>query len=247
MSSSLAPILVLSLCGLLGCQYGLLGKRTSECHCPTDIRQTIPGYPGEDAIFHCPCGPSHDYFGYKPTCWGIWPSPGREWREQYCGPLAPDWSAGEVSAEGSGQPLDAVPGSTFRGWHHTPEYCPPGIPLLEPVPANQPGSPEPLPERINGSAAGESGDAAEVGDAGEADADASAPAPEEASGSAPWLGGAEVPQEANRPAQVEPAAFQRTRSGRLPRAADVAAPQFAPASYYELRPAQPKNTLRILP
>lgn len=78
---------------LSGChQFGYLVKRESELNCPTDIRQTVPWCAGEDAIFRCPCGPSHDFYGHKPTCWGIWPAPGAQWRDAYCGPLQRDYA-----------------------------------------------------------------------------------------------------------------------------------------------------------
>ncbi len=71
-----------------GCkQRGFLAKREAEKSCPTDIRKTIPWCAGEDAIFHCPCKPSAEFYGYKPTCWGIWPTSGAEWRDVHCGNL----------------------------------------------------------------------------------------------------------------------------------------------------------------
>lgn len=80
--------LALAMCSALlanGCHHGLLQKRQSEMNCPTDIRKTIPWCAGEDAIFRCPCGPSSNFYGHKPTCWGYWPAPGAEWRDSYCG------------------------------------------------------------------------------------------------------------------------------------------------------------------
>jgi hypothetical protein len=71
-----------------GCRpHGLLVKRESELSCPTDIRQMVPWCAGEDAIFHCPCGPSREFYGHKPTCWGAWPASGSEWRNAYCGDM----------------------------------------------------------------------------------------------------------------------------------------------------------------
>lgn len=72
---------------LVGCQnYCLFAKRESEQNCPTDVRQMVPWCAGEDAIFHCPCRPNCEFYGYKPTCWGVWPAPGAAWRDAYCGP-----------------------------------------------------------------------------------------------------------------------------------------------------------------
>ena len=72
---------------LVGCRpCGVLVKRESEMSCPTDIRQTVPWCAGEDAIFHCPCGPEASFYGYKPTCWSAWPASGAQWRDQGCGP-----------------------------------------------------------------------------------------------------------------------------------------------------------------
>ena len=79
-------ILVLVLVASGCCPCGCLVKRDEELSCPTDIRQTVPWCVGEDAIFHCPCGPDRSYYGYKPTCWGIWPTAATEWRDSRCGP-----------------------------------------------------------------------------------------------------------------------------------------------------------------
>ena len=70
---------------LSGCHLGILGKRNSELCCPTDIRKTHVWPYGEDAIFDTPCGPDHEYFGHKPTCWRDWPSSGADWRDGTCG------------------------------------------------------------------------------------------------------------------------------------------------------------------
>lgn len=78
-------LLAALLISLIGCHHGILTKRESELNCPTDIRRTVPWCAGEDAIFHCPCGPSRVFYGHKPTCWGIWPAPGSAWRDSYCG------------------------------------------------------------------------------------------------------------------------------------------------------------------
>lgn len=69
-----------------GCRhYGLLVKREAEKSCPTDIRRTVPWCAGEDAIFKCPCEPSTQFYGYRPTCWRTWPSSASAWRDMYCG------------------------------------------------------------------------------------------------------------------------------------------------------------------
>lgn len=73
-----------------GCHsFGPLVKRDSEENCPTDIRKTVPWCAGEDAIFQCPCGPSEDYYGHKPTCWRTWPGPTTVWRDSYCAGACP--------------------------------------------------------------------------------------------------------------------------------------------------------------
>jgi hypothetical protein len=77
--------LVVWVLGLSGCCC-CMAKRQSELNCPTDIRQTVPWCAGEDAIFHCPCGPEHQFYGYKPTCWSVWPADAAQWRDAGCGP-----------------------------------------------------------------------------------------------------------------------------------------------------------------
>ncbi|MEX2317465.1 MAG: hypothetical protein WD669_09965 [Pirellulales bacterium] len=81
---------ILSLIFLLvatsGCRWFCCGKRASELECPTDIRQTQCWCMGEDAIFHCPCGPDSEFYGYQPTCWRNWPAAGAEWRDMHCPP-----------------------------------------------------------------------------------------------------------------------------------------------------------------
>lgn len=79
------------LLGLSGCcAGGCLAKRESELNCPTDIRQTVPWCAGEDAIFHCPCGPNPNFYGYKPTCWSAWPADAAQWRDSQCSPQMND-------------------------------------------------------------------------------------------------------------------------------------------------------------
>lgn len=83
--SSYHVSLTLLLAGLTGCHsFGPLKKRESELNCPTDIRQTVPWCAGEDAIFRCPCGPTSDFYGHKPTCWRTWPAPAAVWRDAHC-------------------------------------------------------------------------------------------------------------------------------------------------------------------
>ena len=83
--------MLICLLGISGCcPCGCLVKRQSEMNCPTDIRQTVPWCAGEDAIFHCPCGPDNSFYGYKPTCWSVWPAPGAEWRDAQCSPQLTD-------------------------------------------------------------------------------------------------------------------------------------------------------------
>ena len=91
MPATLFRCLVLTLLLAGGChRYGMLVKRESELNCPTDIRKTVPWCAGEDAIFRCPCGPSSNFYGHKPTCWRNWPLPGAKWRDAYCPPLEPE-------------------------------------------------------------------------------------------------------------------------------------------------------------
>lgn len=84
-TTSLLILVALATCGCK--QTGFLAKRESEKCCPTDIRKTVPWCAGEDAIFHGPCEPSANFYGYKPTCWGIWPTSGAAWRDSHCGNL----------------------------------------------------------------------------------------------------------------------------------------------------------------
>lgn len=103
---------------LSGCHWGCLTKRESELNCPTDIRKTVPWCAGEDAIFRCPCGPSQDFYGHKPTCWGQWPASGRDWRDAYCGyqmlcpmpgVMHPQVAPEEVLEEGVPNPIETTP------------------------------------------------------------------------------------------------------------------------------------------
>ena len=50
-------------------------------------------------IFYCPCGPSREFYGCKPTCWGAWPAPGAEWRNAFCGPPALDYTQAPINQE----------------------------------------------------------------------------------------------------------------------------------------------------
>lgn len=69
-----------------GCHYSVLGKRSQEVCCPTDIRKTYCLPWGEDAVFQTPCYPDPAYHGYKPTCWRDWQAPAEVWRDERCGP-----------------------------------------------------------------------------------------------------------------------------------------------------------------
>ena len=128
-----------------GCHCGCLMKRESEANCPTDIRQTVPWCGGEDAIFHCPCRPACEFYGYKPTCWGIWPASGAEWRDAYCGSPMCDYT---------GQRIDAGPEFILPERGLMPEEILKGQPTLhpsEPLPtsgAMMPGSRQLQPARI---------------------------------------------------------------------------------------------------
>ncbi len=88
MRKATTSLLILAALAIGGCkQTGFLAKREAEKCCPTDIRKTVPWCAGEDAIFHAPCEPSASFYGYKPTCWGIWPTSGAVWRDTHCGNL----------------------------------------------------------------------------------------------------------------------------------------------------------------
>ena len=76
--------LVMCLAAVSGCCWC---KRASEMNCPTDVRKAECWCFGEDALFHCPCGPNEEYYGHKPTCWRAWPTSAEEWRDMRCGPL----------------------------------------------------------------------------------------------------------------------------------------------------------------
>jgi len=83
-----ASLLIFATLATLGCKSsGVLAKREAEKCFPTDIRKTLPWCAGEDALFQGPCRPSSEFYGYKPTCWGIWPTSGAAWRDAHCGEL----------------------------------------------------------------------------------------------------------------------------------------------------------------
>jgi hypothetical protein len=128
---------------MCGCHsFGPLVKRESEENCPTDIRKTVPWCYGEDAIFQCPCGPSTDYYGHKPTCWRTWPAPATVWRDSYCagGCQCPP---GSTTSSGAPDlmilpPTDETiaPGATQEGGSPTPmtiEPLPPTSRVLNPA------------------------------------------------------------------------------------------------------------------
>jgi len=57
----------------------------NERNCPTDARAVHCG-PGEEAVRRGPCGPDALFYGYKPTCWGAWPSDWSLYAFDHCGP-----------------------------------------------------------------------------------------------------------------------------------------------------------------
>ncbi len=86
MHKATTSMLMMAAIAFSGCKSsGLLAKREAEKCCPTDIRKTVPWCAGEDALFHCPCEPSAEFYGYKPTCWRTWPTSGASWRDLHCG------------------------------------------------------------------------------------------------------------------------------------------------------------------
>jgi hypothetical protein len=63
---------LLSLAGVSGC-FCQAVPLPGECHCPTDARRLYCTC-GEEAVRRCPCGPDHEFYGLKPTCWREWPA-----------------------------------------------------------------------------------------------------------------------------------------------------------------------------
>jgi hypothetical protein len=63
---------LLSLVGISGC-FCQAVPLPGEHHCPTDARRLYCTC-GEEAVRRCPCGPDHEYYGLKPTCWREWPA-----------------------------------------------------------------------------------------------------------------------------------------------------------------------------
>lgn len=63
---------LLSLAGVAGC-FCQAVPLPGECHCPTDARRLYCTC-GEEAVRRCPCGPDHEFYGLKPTCWREWPA-----------------------------------------------------------------------------------------------------------------------------------------------------------------------------
>lgn len=147
------PLLLTAV--LSGCHtFGPLVKRDSETNCPTDIRRTVPWCAGEDAIFHCPCGPSTDYYGHKPTCWRTWPSPATVWRDAYCGaclngtcaPMGENDMMVLPPSEEVPTPLETIEGPTTEGETGAP-------PTLEPLPPTSSTS-QPSQQSVARSSAG---------------------------------------------------------------------------------------------
>jgi hypothetical protein len=108
---------VVCLMLISGCNYCCWGKRISEKNCPTDIRQTHKWCFGEDALFHYPCGPKAEFYGYQPTCWREWPASGAAWRDMYCQPAA-----------------TAAPTVEFQPPHESGPVIVPDTELPEPMP-----------------------------------------------------------------------------------------------------------------
>ena len=92
--------------------------------CPTDIRKTHLWIFGEDAIFCPPCGPDHDYYGQKPTCWRDWPSSGADWRDGTCGGVC-------LACQPAGASTATVPENEFQ-------RLPPVAGLVEQIATTQP-------------------------------------------------------------------------------------------------------------
>ena len=71
LNSKWIALALLSLAGISGCCCQAV-PLPGECDCPTDARRLYLTC-GEEAVRRCPCGPSHEYYGLKPTCWREWP------------------------------------------------------------------------------------------------------------------------------------------------------------------------------
>jgi hypothetical protein len=126
-----ARLIILAALGIASsgcCSFGVCAKRESEANCPTDIRKTVPWCAGEDAVFHCPCGPEGNFYGHRPTCWRDWPTSASAWRDMSCGPTI----VSDVATSAESNP--------FRGSQEIPTPAP------EPAPA--PVELPPLPRTI---------------------------------------------------------------------------------------------------
>src|SRR6476660_6339624 len=62
---------LISLAAVSGCCCQAV-PLPGENQCPTDARRLYLSC-GEEAVRRCPCGPDHNYYGLKPTCWRKWP------------------------------------------------------------------------------------------------------------------------------------------------------------------------------
>jgi hypothetical protein len=169
-----------------GCQpFGYKAKAASECACPTDIRKTVPWCAGEDAIFHCPCGPSGPTFGARPTCWREWPIPATEWRDMHCSgmlgsacvtdahqvPMTPILPAEPVDAAPT-QALPPLPPSTQQPLFHPPYPKP--LPAVGGAQLRLPASIDPWWSGMDAAVAGHNSVSAPTRLAQEASTDASA-------------------------------------------------------------------------
>lgn len=138
--SHAAILLVAFACG---CHGGVFAKRQSEENCPTDIRKTVPCYPGEDAVFRCPCGPSGNFYGHRPTCWRTWPAPAEVWRDGYCGPTVIEHSSTASHPYVAPEAIMSAPEPTLA-----PQALPPlegTPPVTEPPVKSQQTMPVPFP------------------------------------------------------------------------------------------------------
>ena len=128
---------------LAGCHSAYPGRRSAQPCCPQDLHGKAAWWCGHDAQFLQPCGPSAEYFGYKPTCWGVWPTSAEEWRDNQCGLVEGEceevWLLDDRAIDrGSLEPLPMPSGAT-SGWMHISEgrYC--AVPLVKDPIASQPG------------------------------------------------------------------------------------------------------------
>ena len=150
--------LIMCTVTLSGCHWVFPASR--KCNCPTDLCKAMLFCTGEDALYQCPCGPSQEFYGHKPTCWGVWPASGAAWRDIHCQPATTE-CLNETVEYGPTVVAPAAPndaaiqngGGTLPPGELPPLIAPdPNLPLPAETPPQspetgelpqQPGNPEP--------------------------------------------------------------------------------------------------------